>query len=262
MQKMSPEEELQELLRQHQALAKSCFSITLCSPVLPVWPLLTQTSCLGSCPCTLVWSQAGKAGKAMQAAGHDWKNSSRVCVCVRKGSGRKSQAWHEPQSMRPSRSFLSSALLPQQSNIRGSLTTLSTSVSTILLSQCQNFSCSWPAEQTLAAQQPSRAGHFSPTHHRQGVPWARTASKQDQDVQPSRTEVSLIDLELSGCWTQPMASLCQAPVPCQAVLGATVLAAEPHARGTEHEPGCAQGPGNVCDGWTRFLSHQQGRWAG
>lgn len=47
------------------------------------------------------------------------------------------------------------------------------------------------------------------------------------------------------------------PAPARGMLDSTVLAAEPHAQRREHE-----GPGNLCDSWTRFLSHQQGRWIG
>lgn len=82
MQKKSLGEEPQELPRQHRALPKSCFSITLCTPVLPVWPLLNQHQLPG-----LLYLQPGvgsgrESRESHEAAGHNWKNSSRVFVCL------------------------------------------------------------------------------------------------------------------------------------------------------------------------------------
>lgn len=112
---MDPEEEPQELARQQQALPKSCFSVTLCTPVLPVWPLLTQTSCLGSCPCTPLWGQAGEAGNG-------WRNSSRACVCLcvgGKGQAGKAKPGRSHRAQGQAGASWSSALLPHRSNVAG-----------------------------------------------------------------------------------------------------------------------------------------------
>lgn len=252
---MGPEEEPQELAtRQQQALPKSCFSVTLCTPVLPVWPLLTQTSCLGSCPCTPLWGQAGEAGNG-------WRNSSRACVCLRvggKGQAGKAKPGRSHRARGQAGASWSSALLPHRSNVAGERWRfLNNSVIltfTILLSQCQNSPCKWPAEQTLPAQQSGRAGHFSP-HLPRASP--RLANKPDQDVQPSRAwsvfnrRGALKVLNAPHGSARPLS-------PAWGTLGATVEQGHTHG-GTEHEPARAQGPGNV---QTRFLSSQQGRWTG
>lgn len=249
MQKMGPEEEpgaaratpspAQELFQYHRVLPSA-------PSLAPVHPdhlpgLLSLQGKQGE-PC----GQQSTTGETAAGFGE--------CLWVRKGSGRKSQTWHEPQSRRPSRSFLEFSSPPtleqcSWSNTGGFLTTVSSSISTTLLSQCQNSSCKWPAEQTQSTAIRQGRSLLPPARHRQGLPRAspRSAANTSRTSSPAGPGVSLADVELSGCWALPVAPLGQA----LSVPG-----------GVQREPARVQGPGNACDGRSRFLSSQQGRWAG
>lgn len=198
----------------------------------------------------------------MQAAGHSLKKSGRVCVClcVRKGSGRTSQTWHEPQSTKPSRSFLSSALLPHQSNVHKRWRLPNNSCHPQFQPSCYpNAKISHANSQrantpsTAIQQGRSLLPHLpqSGLAPRPGLPTGmRMCSPAGPSVLNRHGALKMLNVPHSITVPGP-APACP---PCSMPL--SLLQSHMH-RGTEHE-----GPGNLSDGWTRFLSHQQGRWRG
>lgn len=78
---------------------------------------------------------------------------------------------------------------------------------------------------------------------------------------PAGPKVSLIDVELSRCWTNPTASLCQAPLPCLGDAGchcpccrATCTGEQSMSQAVFRDQGMPVVAG-------LFLSTQQARWA-
>lgn len=224
-----------------------------CTPVLPIWPLLNpHTAVWALVLAPPVWSHAkAQPGKAAEgASGHA---AGRCAGRVRQ----ENQTWQKPWSTRPSKS--SCGLCHPQFQLSSYS---NTQISHANGQQSKHLKDSNPAGQVTSPGHTPTAG-FVPSSP-EALPTNMT--KTCSPAGPTRALFNRHKaFGVLGHTPRSIAAslscarfLC--PLSGRCSVDASLLQSHVHAEaGLEQALGW--GPGEICDGWTRFLSCQRGRWA-